>query len=139
MRHDTVATVNGRRVVLMDSISSIGPGDAGCIVVSGSHGGRISGAFALKHPPALVAFNDGGGGKNGAGTASLFLLEEAGIPAMTVAHDSARIGDAADAWANGRVSDRNLGAAAAGILKGVTVAEACARFHVPPRQERCDT
>jgi hypothetical protein len=136
MRHEAVTTTNGRRVVLMDSISTIGPGDGGCIVISGSHGGRISGAFALKHPPALVAFNDAGGGKNGAGVAALDLLEQAGIPAITVSHDTARIGDAADAWAHGRVSKRNAPAAAAGITTGVTVAEGCTRFHDQSERDR---
>jgi hypothetical protein len=60
MRNETIATLNGRRVVIQDSISLIGPADEGAIVISGSHGGTISGAFAAKHPPALVVFNDAG-------------------------------------------------------------------------------
>ena len=128
MRHEAIATLSGRRVVLMDSISTVGPADAGCIIVSGSHGGRISGAFACKHPPALVAFNDAGGGKNGAGVAALSLLEDAGIPALAVSHSSARIGDAGDTWSHGRVSALNASATAAGLRAGMSVAEACTRF-----------
>jgi hypothetical protein len=112
----------------MDSISTIGPADGGCIIISGSHGGRISGAFACKHPPALVAFNDAGGGKNGAGVAALTLLEAAGIPAIAVSHLSARIGDAADTWAHGWVSALNPSAATAGLLEWMSVVEACTRF-----------
>lgn len=134
MRHETVTTVKGRRVVLMDSISTISSADRGCIVISGSHGGRISGAFALRHPPALVAFNDAGGGKNGAGLAALALLEGAGIPAIAVSHDTARIGDAADAWAEGRISSCNALAVAAGIVTGMTIAEGCARFQLQTKE-----
>jgi len=75
MRNETVAVVNGRPVVAMDSISLIGPENEGAIIVCGSHGGAISGAFAAKHPPALVVFNDAGGGKNDAGFTSLGDLE----------------------------------------------------------------
>ena len=127
MRHETVTTVT-RRVVLMDSISMIGPADRGCIVISGSHGGRISGAFALKHPPALVAFYDAGRGKNGAGIAALARSEDAGIPAIAISHDTARIGDVMDAWAHGRISTCNAPAVAARVATGMTIAEGCARF-----------
>ena len=136
MRHETVTTVKGRRVVLMDSISTISSADSGCIVISGSHGGRISGAFAMRNPPALVAFNDAGGGKNGAGLAALALLEGAGIPAIAVSHDTARISDATDAWAEGRISACNAPAVAAGVATGMTIAEGCARFQLPIKQDQ---
>jgi hypothetical protein len=118
MRNETVATVNGHRIVVQDSISLIGPDDEGVIVVSGSHGGAISGAFAAKHPPALVVFNDAGIGKREAGVASLLHLEREGIAAAAVSHRSARIGDAADAWENGIISRANRHAATAGIAAG---------------------
>jgi hypothetical protein len=128
MRNETVASVNGRRVIAMDSISLIAPADAGAIIVSGSHGGAISGAFAAKHPPALVIFNDAGGGKNGAGVASLADLEREGIAAAAVSHDSARIGDALDAWENGVVSRVNGSAADGGLVAGRPLREALQRF-----------
>ena len=46
MRNETVATLNGRPVVVMDSISLIVAKDAGAIIVCGSHGSAISGALA---------------------------------------------------------------------------------------------
>lgn len=128
MRNETVAEIGGFRVVAMDSISLIAPGDAGAIVVSGSHGGASSGAFAAMHPPALVLFNDAGGGKNGAGIASLRRLDAAGIAAAAVAHDSARIGDALDAWENGMVSHSNGRAAQAGVAPGLPVKHAVEIF-----------
>jgi hypothetical protein len=77
MRNETVAMLNGRPVVVMDSISLITPADAGAMIICGSHGGAISGAFAAMHPPALVVFNDAGGGKKDAGVASLAALSKA--------------------------------------------------------------
>lgn len=107
MRNETLTTVGPYRVILMDSISLIGPFDAGSIIVCGSHGGLISGAFAAKHPPALVFFNDAGVGKREAGIAALEMLEKMGVSAAAIAHSSARIGDALDAWESGIVSHCN--------------------------------
>jgi hypothetical protein len=118
MRNELVTTVRGVPVVVMDSISLISRAEEGAIIVSGSHGGAISGAFAANHPPALVVFNDAGGGKNLAGIASLAALERQGIAAAAVSHESARIGDALDAWENGIVSHVNGIADAAGITPG---------------------
>jgi hypothetical protein len=132
MRNETVTRAGGRRVVLMDSISLIGPEDAGTVIVCGSHGGAISGAFAAKHPPALVFFNDAGIGKNGAGIASIWNLEAARIAAATVSHDSARIGDALDAWENGIVSHRNTWAARLGVEAGQPVRQAVEAFGAAP-------
>jgi hypothetical protein len=128
MRSETVASLNGLHVIAMDSISLIAPADAGAIIVCGSHGGAISGAFAARHPPALVIFNDAGMGKNDAGVASLADLEREGIAAAAVSHVSARIGDALDAWENGTVSRANGPAAEAGILPGLPLREALQRF-----------
>jgi len=128
MRNEVVATFNGRRVVAIDSISLITLDNEGAVVVCGSHGGAISGAFAAKHPPALVIFNDAGGGKNDAGIAALALLELEGIAAAAVSHESARIGDALDAWENGIVSHVNASAAEAGISTGETLREAVGCF-----------
>jgi hypothetical protein len=121
VRNETVGIVHGRRVVVMDSISLIGAQDEGAIIVSGSHGGAISGAFAAKHPPALVVFNDAGVVLALAGVASLAALERHGIAAVAVSHESARIGDAMDAWDNGVVSHVNAPAAAAGLAAGLAL------------------
>ncbi|MEZ5839350.1 MAG: hypothetical protein R3D02_02590 [Hyphomicrobiales bacterium] len=103
----TIAQVSGRPVILTDTVTKLAAGDAGAIVVTASHGGTSSAAFALEHRFALVVFNDAGVGKDRAGIAALDLLEEAGVAAATVSHDSARIGDAADMWENGVLSHRN--------------------------------
>ncbi len=124
MHNEIVATLNGRRVVAMDSISLIAPQDEGAVVVSGSHGGAISGAFAAKHPPALVVFNDAGGGKSDAGHASLAMLDGKGIACATVSHDSARIGDAEDSWLNGVLSAVGEAARVLGLRPGQSMKDA---------------
>ena len=109
---------SGGRVIIVDSITQLAPDDAGAIVVCGSHGGTSAGTFALEVPLAAVFFNDGGVGKDGAGIAALDMLQAKGIPAGAVAHTSARIGDAQDAWDNGVLSHVNAAARALGLAPG---------------------
>jgi len=116
----------GGRVLLMDTITEVGPGDAGAWVVSGSHGGTSSGNFALAAPLRLAVFNDAGVGKDQAGIAALAMLQAAGQAAATVAHTSARIGDARDAWAHGVISHVNDVARALGLAPGQRLREAVA-------------
>ena len=78
---------------LVDSITELRPGlDAGCLAVSGSHGGISSAQYAWAARPLLAVFNDAGVGKDRAGLAALPFLQGHGIAACTVGHHSARIG-----------------------------------------------
>lgn len=123
------------RVLLVDSITQLDADDAGAVVVSGSHGGVSAAGYALAWPLALVVFNDAGIGKDEAGVAALALLQAQGRAAATVAHTSARIGDARDAWVHGVVSRVNAAAAAGGLAPGQRLAEALPRWlaHAPRR------
>ena len=56
---------------LVDSITELGPADAGCLAISGSHGGMSSARYALAARPLLSVFNDAGFGLDGAGIAAL--------------------------------------------------------------------
>jgi hypothetical protein len=94
-----------RRLVIVDSITEALDGAAGAVIVCGSHGGISSGRFALQAAPHAVVFNDAGVGKDGAGLAALALLQEASIAACTVAHTSARIGDARSTLEDGRLTE----------------------------------
>jgi hypothetical protein len=118
MRKDQVLTTPRGRVLLADSITLITADDAGAVVVSGSHGGSSSAAFALEQPLALVVFNDAGIGKREAGVVGLEILQAQGVPALAVAHTSACIGDAQDAWLHGTVSRANAAAQALGLQAG---------------------
>ena len=110
--------------VLMDSISYVTADSRGAIVISGSHGGTSSARYALDARVAAAFFNDAGGGKNGAGIAGLAMLDQEGIIAAAVSHQSAEIGNARDTWQHGIIAHVNRLAAAAGIRLGLSVAEA---------------
>ncbi len=91
---------------------------AGGVVVSGSHGGLSSGRFALQAGVLLAVFNDAGIGKDAAGLAALPLLQQHGMAACTVAHDSACIGQAASTLQDGVISHANQAACALGARPG---------------------
>lgn len=109
-----------RRLVLLDSASLVRPDDAGQVVVTGSHGGLVGGdpAAALRVDAFAAAFNDAGGGPDGAGTGRLPALDRRGIAAVTVAAGSARIGEARSTFADGVVSAANAAARALGAREG---------------------
>ena len=105
--------------LLFDSITEAVGRGGGRIVVSGSHGGVSSGRFALQAAPRLAVFNDAGVGKDNAGIAALAMLQAAGIAACTVAHNSARIGQAHSTLDDGVISFVNDSAAAIGLRAGM--------------------
>ena len=123
MSHDEAARpggffLSGAQFCLFDSITEAVGGPPGQVVVSGSHGGVSAGRFALEARVALAVFNDAGVGLDDAGIAALPLLQAQGVAACTVAHSSARIGEAASTWATGVVSYANAAALALGIRVG---------------------
>lgn len=115
-------------VVLLDSVTEVTAAHAARVVVTGSHGGRSAGRYALAVRTRLYAFNDAGIGKDDAGIAALGMLDVAGQPAVAVAHVSARIGEAAETWATGVVSRVNGAAAAVGYRAGESLQAAVARI-----------
>jgi hypothetical protein len=113
-------------VYFLDSAALITAQLRGAVVVTGSHGGRSAAHFALSHGPCFVVFNDAGGGLDDAGVSGLALLDEAGIAACTVAHTSARIGDARSTFTTGVVSHVNRTAQALGARVEMGCAQAVA-------------
>ncbi len=104
---------------LVDSITELKPGlDAGCLAVSGSHGGISSARYAWAARPLIAVFNDAGVGKDSAGLAALDFLQGHGLAACTVAHDSARIGEARSTLDEGVISHANTLALALGATPG---------------------
>jgi len=120
----TVEQGTGGRVILMDSITKVTRDDVGAIVVSASHGGASSGEFALEVPLKLVFFNDAGVGKDNAGIVALDMLEAKHVAGGTVAHTSARIGDARDMWEEGVISHVNASARKLGLVPGASLKRA---------------
>ena len=88
------------RVIGVDSASLIEPDDAGAIIVTGSHGAMLAGSpgYGISVAAHGAVFNDAGVGVDEAGIQRLRVLDEAGVPAVTVETNSARIGDARSAW-----------------------------------------
>lgn len=129
MLREVAETVGGRHVLLVDTIAHLRPGDGGAVVMTGSHGGVSSGEYAARAPIAIVFFNDAGGGKDAAGMAALAFLEERGIAAGTVSHDSALIGDARETWQHGVISHLNSQASAAGFALAEPVRAAVRRVY----------
>jgi len=107
-------------VLCVDSASLITPKDANAIIVTGSHGGLIGGdpARACKAPAKFIAFNDASGGKNSVGFTRLPALQQRGIAAVTLSHDSCKIGDAQSGIATGVISCCNNAAIQLGCVKG---------------------
>ena len=118
--------------VRLDTITSVSSEHRGRVVVAGSHGGRYCGYLAARAGVLGVILNDASIGRDDAGIGSLDLLAPLGIPAATVAHDSARIGDAADMSARGRISHCNEPARLLGCEPGQACAEAVRRITARP-------
>ncbi len=122
-------------VVLIDSITQVDALHAGLCVVTGSHGGVSAARYASEVAARVYVFNDAGVGKDAAGIAALALLDARGIAAVTVAHASARIGEARDTWDNGVISHRNAAAGRIGVQPGARVSEALAALSGEPRDD----
>jgi hypothetical protein len=120
-RHVLGASVRGLRIVCIDSISLVVAEDAGQIVLSGSHGGVVSGqrALAIRVPAAAALYNDAGVGMDEAGISRLSVLDEMGVAGATVSAASARIGDGRSTYADGMVSYCNELARSYGITPGM--------------------
>lgn len=108
----------GRPIVMVDSIALAREGDAGGIVLSGSHGGTPSDAYSAKVNMQLVLFNDAGFGADYAGLAALPILEQKGIAAATVSVFTARIGNGRSTYEDGIISAANGRALALGAVIG---------------------
>jgi hypothetical protein len=106
----------GVRVLALDSNGLVEPGDAGHVVVTGSHGGLLGGRpeTAVKAQVRAALYNDAGFGADAAGISRLPALEARGIAGACVSCFSARIGEAMSTWNDGFVSALNPLAAARG-------------------------
>jgi len=118
------------RVWAIDSVALAEPGDAGHIIVCGSHGGLHGHRpeTALGVAALAAVFNDAGIGKDAAGLSRLPVLDGRGIAAATVAAASARIGSARSTYADGTLSAVNRAAARRGAIPGMGVREFVSRI-----------
>jgi hypothetical protein len=105
-------------IVIADSITRVGAEAAGAVVVNASHGGVYAAWLAARLHAAAAIFNDAGVGRDRAGIGGLDYLQQFGIAAAAVGHDTARIGDGADMMANGVITHANALAASFGVSPG---------------------
>jgi len=132
-RWTLVATGEGGSIVVgLDSIGLVERRDDGALLVIGSHGALHGGlpASALAVDARAAFFHDAGRGKDDAGVSRLPVLAARGVPAGTVDHRSARIGDARSMWATGTLSCVNAPLAVRGVREGMTLPEAVALLAV---------
>jgi hypothetical protein len=125
----------------LDSTGMLQAGDAGRILVIGSHGALLGGRpeSALSVDAAAAVFNDAGVGADRIGVTRLPALAARGIPAAAVDCFSARIGDGRSMWESGIVLHLNAPAVALGLPRGVTVrqfSEACIGAHIAAQNRR---
>ena len=113
-----------------DSITKIGPSDAGAVVIAASHGGVYPGYLSAKQKVRGVILSDAGVGLERAGIASLDYLDALGIPAATVDYRTARIGNGADLERRGIISFCNRAAERLGCAPGQTARDCAERLLV---------
>src|SRR5205807_3588577 len=127
-RHDAAASViaspamspSPAPIVVADSITRVDAAEAeGAVVVNASHGGIYAAYLAAKLGAAAAIFNDAGVGRERAGIGGLDYLQKLGVPAATVGHATARIGDGADMLARGIISHANPLAMTLGVRPGM--------------------
>src|SRR5437764_6571241 len=102
-------------IVIADSITRVGPEAADAVVVNASPGGVYAAYLAARLGAAAAIFNDAGVGRDRAGIGGLDYLQQLGLPAATVGHQRARIGDGADMIAHGVITHANGLAASLGV------------------------
>jgi uncharacterized protein YunC (DUF1805 family) len=108
-RYEVELEENGLTLLLVDSASLVKPEDEGKIIITGSHGSLIGGnpARALKAKARIAVFNDAGVLTDEVGISRLPALDERGVAAVTVSHETAKIGDARSALETGSISKVN--------------------------------
>lgn len=119
-------------ILTCDTATKLDRSHRGAIVVCGSHGGVYPGYLAAKAGLRAVLLNDAGVGLDRAGIGCLDYCQGIGMAALTIAHDSARIGDAADMRARGRISHVNPVAGALGCAPGQPVERALEALAAAP-------
>jgi hypothetical protein len=104
---------------VLDSVTHLKPEHRGGAVYCASHGGLYAAYCAAVSGVGAAILNDAGIGRQRAGVAGLDLLDGLGVPAATISHMSARIGDGADGISRGVISVANCCARRLGIAVGM--------------------
>jgi hypothetical protein len=119
-------------IEVLDSITKLTDDHRGQVVIAASHGAEYAAYLAAKGGARAVILNNAGVGKNEAGISGLPYLEALGIPAATVSHRSARIGDGADMLARGTISHVNRSAETLGCVTGQSCKQCADHLRAAP-------
>ena len=111
-------------ILLASTVTKLGSECVAKVVVGGSHGGIYAGYLAARARAGAVILNDASIGKDDAGIGCLAYCDALEMPAATVSHSSARIGDAQDSLSGGIISRVNHAALAAGCEAGIPCLDA---------------
>ena len=114
--------------IALDSVTHIVPEHRGLAAFCASHGGAYSGYYAARMGIGGIILNDAGVGREEAGLGGVRLLEALGVPAATISHRSARIGDGVDGLARGVLSFANAPARSLGLVPCMPCREALQRL-----------
>lgn len=106
-------------VIVIDSVTRLGPDAPNSVVLGGSHCGIYSAYLLAMSRVRAAVLNDAGIGRERAGISGLDYLQALGIPAATISHRSARIGDGRDAERRGVISHSNEACLSLGISPGM--------------------
>jgi hypothetical protein len=123
---------NMHEYIVADTVTTLGPQARGKPVLAASHCGLIAAYLAAKACVGAVILCDAGIGRERAGIAGLAYLETLGVPAATVGHRSARIGDGADCERRGTITFVNAHAQACGVTPQMSAREALQRLAQAP-------
>lgn len=114
--------------LVLDSVTHLTSAHRGGVAYCASHGGVYAGYYAARMGVGAVVLNDAGVGREQAGIGGLQLLEGLGVPAATIGHSTARIGDGCDGVTRGLITYVNASARHLGIEPGMTCAAALHRL-----------
>lgn len=114
--------------LILDSVTMFPADTRGRAAIAASHGGVYAAYLAAEAGIKAVILCDAGIGRMRAGIAGVDSFDRLEVPAATVGHRSARIGDGADCYARGILSHVNKAGYKAGARVGMSTREALQRF-----------
>lgn len=114
--------------LILDSVTVFPPDARGRAAIAASHGGVYAAYLAAKAGIKAVILSDAGVGRDRAGIGGLDYFDRLGVPAATIGHRSARIGDGRDCAQRGVITYANDAAVAAGITPGMSARDALERL-----------
>jgi hypothetical protein len=110
--------MNAADILVVDTVTKLGPEAAGKVVIAASHGGVYAGYEAARAGVRGVILHDAGVGLDDAGTGSLEYLDKLGIAGATIDYKSAIVGNGESLANHGIISFVNDTAAKAGCSPG---------------------